>query len=100
MPEAVIISAVRTAVGRSGKGAFSTTRPDDLASAAVQGALERVPALDTAEVDDVILGCAMPEGEQGWNMARNVVLRTGLPVSIGGVKIGRASCRERVCMLV
>ena len=89
MPEAVIISAVRTAVGRSGKGAFSTTRPDDLASAAVQGALERVPALDTSEVDDVILGCAMPEGEQGWNMARNVVLRTGLPVSIGGVTVNR-----------
>jgi acetyl-CoA acyltransferase len=89
MPEAVIVSAVRTAVGRSGKGAFSTTRPDDLASAAVQGALERVPALDTAEVDDVILGCAMPEGEQGWNMARNVVLRTGLPVSIGGVTVNR-----------
>jgi acetyl-CoA acyltransferase len=89
MPEAVIVSAVRTAVGRSGKGAFSTTRPDDLASAAVQGALERVPALDTAEVDDVILGCAMPEGEQGWNMARAVVLRTGLPVSIGGVTVNR-----------
>jgi acetyl-CoA acyltransferase len=89
MPEAVIVSAVRTAVGRSGKGAFSTTRPDDLASAAVQGALERVPALNTAEVDDVILGCAMPEGEQGWNMARNVVLRAGLPVSIGGVTVNR-----------
>ncbi len=89
MQEAVIVSAVRTAVGRSGKGAFATTRPDDLASTAVRGALDRVPALDVAEIDDLILGCAMPEAEQGWNMARSVVLRSGLPVSIGGVTVNR-----------
>jgi acetyl-CoA acyltransferase len=89
MQEAVIVSAVRTPVGRSGKGAFATTRPDDLASSSVRGALGRLPALDVAEIDDVILGCAMPEGEQGWNFARTVVLRTGLPVSIGGVTVNR-----------
>ena len=89
MQEAVIVSAVRTAVGRSGKGAFATTRPDDLAATAVRGALDRVPVLDVAEIDDLILGCAMPEAEQGWNMARSVVLRSGLPVGIGGVTVNR-----------
>jgi acetyl-CoA acyltransferase len=89
MQEAVIVSAVRTAVGRSGKGFFATTRPDDLAASAVRGALDRVPALDVAEIDDLILGCAMPEGEQGWNLARNVVLRAGLPTGIGGVTVNR-----------
>lgn len=89
MPEAVIVSAVRTAVGRSGKGSFATTRPDELASVAVRGALDRVPALETKEIGDLILGCAMPEGEQGWNFARTVVLRSGLPVEIGGVTVNR-----------
>ncbi|HEX4319450.1 MAG TPA: acetyl-CoA C-acyltransferase [Acidobacteriaceae bacterium] len=89
MPEAVIVSAVRTPVGRSGKGSFATTRPDELAAIAVRGALERVPALETKEISDLILGCAMPEGEQGWNFARTVVLRTGLPVEIGGVTVNR-----------
>ena len=89
MQEAVLVSAVRTPVGRSGRGAFATTRPDDLASAAVRGALDRVPALEATEIEDVILGCAMPEAEQGWNLARNVVLRTGLPVGIGGVTVNR-----------
>ena len=89
MPEAVIVSAVRTPVGRSGKGSFATTRPDELAAIAVQGALERVPALEAKEIGDLILGCAMPEGEQGWNVARTVVLRTGLPVEIGGVTVNR-----------
>ena len=89
MPEAVIVSAVRTAVGKSGRGAFATTRPDDLAAAAVRGALDRVQALDSKEIGDLVLGCAMPEGEQGWNLARNVVLRAGLPVEIGGVTVNR-----------
>ncbi len=89
MPEAVIVSAVRTAVGRSGRGSFATTRPDELASAAVCGALDRVPALEANEIGDLILGCAMPEGEQGWNFARTVVLRAGLPVEIGGVTVNR-----------
>ena len=89
MPEAVIVSAVRTAVGRAGRGAFATTRADDLAAAAVNGALARVPELDHAEIEDLVLGCAMPEGEQGWNFARTVVLRAGLPVEMGGVTVNR-----------
>ncbi len=74
MPEAVLVSAVRTPVGRAPKGALSTTRPDDLAAIALSGALERVPELDKSEVEDVILGCAQQEGEQGWNMARMTAL--------------------------
>lgn len=89
MPEAVIVSAVRTAVGRAGRGAFATTRTDDLAATAINGALARVPELDHAEIEDLVLGCAMPEGEQGWNFARTVVLRAGLPVEMGGVTVNR-----------
>jgi len=102
MPEAVIVSAVRTAVGRSGKGMFATTRPDDLAAAAVRGALDRVQALDSKEIGDLVLGCAMPEAEQGWNLARTVVLRAGLPVEIGAVTVNRlcASGLEAVAQAV
>ncbi|HEY9126723.1 MAG TPA: thiolase family protein [Acidobacteriaceae bacterium] len=89
MTEAVIVSAVRTAVGKAGRGAFATTRADDLAATAVNGALARVPELDHAEIEDLVLGCAMPEGEQGWNFARTVVLRAGLPVEMGGVTVNR-----------
>ena len=89
MPEAVIVSAVRTPVGRAPKGALSTTRPDDLASIALNGALARVSGLDKAEVDDVILGCAQPEGEQGWNVARFAALRAQLPVEVPGVTVNR-----------
>jgi acetyl-CoA acyltransferase len=89
MPEAVIVSAVRTPVGRAPKGALSTTRPDDLAATAMNGALQRVPGLDRAEIDDVILGCAQPEGEQGWNIARFAALRAQLPVEVPGVTVNR-----------
>ncbi len=89
MPEAVLVSAVRTPVGRAPKGALCTTRPDDLAALAVGKALERVPGLDKAEVDDVILGCAQPEGEQGWDIARWAALRAGLPVEVPGVTVNR-----------
>jgi acetyl-CoA acyltransferase len=89
MPEAVLVSAVRTPVGRAPKGALSTTRPDDLAATALRGALDRIPELDQAEIDDVILGCAQPEGEQGWDIARWAVLRAGLPVEIPGVTVNR-----------
>src|ERR1039458_3351534 len=89
MPEAVLVSSVRTPVGRAPKGALSTTRPDDLAALAVRGALDRIPELDKAEIDDVILGCAQPEGEQGWNIARMAVLRAGLSVDIPGVTVNR-----------
>jgi len=89
MPESVIISAVRTPVGRAPKGALSTTRPDDLAALAIGAALDRVPGLDKSEIDDVILGCAQPEGESGWDIARWAVLRAGLPVEIPGVTVNR-----------
>jgi len=89
MPEAVLVSAVRTPVGRAPKGTLSTTRPDDLAALTIGAALDRVPGLDRAEVDDVILGCAQPEGESGWNIARMASLRAGLPVEIPGVTVNR-----------
>jgi len=89
MSEAVIVSAVRTPVGKAPRGALSTTRPDDLAAIALNGALDRIPSLDKAEIDDVILGCAQPEGEQGFNMARMAALRAGLPIEIPGVTVNR-----------
>jgi acetyl-CoA acyltransferase len=89
MPEAVIVSAVRTPVGRAPKGALATTRPDDLAAIALLGALDRVPGLDKKEIEDVILGCAQPEGEAGFNIARFAALRAGLPVEVPGVTVNR-----------
>jgi acetyl-CoA acyltransferase len=89
MREAVLVAAVRTPVGKSGKGTLATTRPDDLAATAIQGALARVPALDPKEIDDVILGCAMPEAEQGMNVARIASLRAGLPVDCSAMTINR-----------
>ncbi len=89
MPEAVIVSAVRTPVGRAPRGALATTRPDDLAAVALSGALDRVPGLEKREIDDVILGCAQPEGEAGFNIARFSALRAGLPVEVPGVTVNR-----------
>jgi acetyl-CoA acyltransferase len=89
MPEAVIVSAVRTPVGRAYKGSLRSTRPDDLAALAIKEALVRVPGLDAREIDDVILGCAMPEGEQGMNVARIAALRAGLPVETSAMTINR-----------
>jgi acetyl-CoA acyltransferase len=89
MIEAVIVSAVRTPVGRAYKGSLRATRPDDLAALAIKEALARVPGLDAKEVDDVILGCAMPEGEQGMNVARIAALRAGLPVETSAMTINR-----------
>src|ERR1700757_1871675 len=89
MPEAVIVSAIRTPVGRAYKGSLRATRPDDLAALAIKEALARVPALDAKEIDDVILGCAMPEGEQGMNVARIAALRAGLPVETSAMTINR-----------
>ena len=89
MKEAVIVSAVRTAVGRAPHGSLKHTRPDDMAAVAIGEALHRVPALDAAEIDDVILGCAMPEGEQGLNVARIASLRAGIPVSASAVTVNR-----------
>ena len=89
MREAVIVSSVRTAVGKSGKGALRTTRPDDLAAVAIKGALERVPQVDPKEIEDVIIGCATPEAEQGMNVARIASLRAGLPVEVSAMTINR-----------
>ena len=89
MPEAVIVSAVRTPVGRAYKGSLRSTRPDDLAALVIKEALARVPGLDPKEIDDVILGCAMPEGEQGMNVARIAALRAGLPVETSAMTINR-----------
>jgi acetyl-CoA acetyltransferase family protein len=89
MPEAVIVSAVRTPIGRANKGALRTVRADDLAAVAIRGALERVPNLDPLLIEDVIIGCAFPEGEQGMNLARIVTGLAGLPVSAGGTTVNR-----------
>ena len=89
MAKAYIISAVRTAIGRAYRGSLKDTRPDDLGAVAVRGAIERVANLDPARVDDVILGCAMPEGEQGMNVARICALKAGLPDSVPGMTINR-----------
>ncbi len=89
MPEAVIVSSVRTPVGRGYKGSLRTTRPDDLAALVIKEALARVPGLDPKEIDDVIFGCAMPEGEQGMNVARIAALRAGLPVETSAMTVNR-----------
>src|SRR4051812_22398059 len=89
MRDAVIVSSVRTAVGKAGKGALRSTRPDDLAAIAIHAAIDRVRGLDPKEIDDVILGCAMPEGEQGMNVARIAALRAGLPVETSAMTINR-----------
>jgi acetyl-CoA acyltransferase len=89
MSEAVIVSAIRTPVGRAYKGSLRSTRPDDLAALAIKEVLARVPGLDAKEIDDVILGCAMPEGEQGMNVARIAALRAGLPVETSAMTINR-----------
>src|SRR5436305_12275066 len=89
MREVIIASSVRTPVGRAYKGTLRATRPDELAAVAIKGALERVPQLDVKEIEDVILGCAMPEAEQGMNVARIASLRAGLPVEISAMTINR-----------
>ncbi|HWX93635.1 MAG TPA: acetyl-CoA C-acyltransferase [Terriglobales bacterium] len=89
MRDVVIASAVRTPVGRAFKGALRATRPDELAAVAIRGALDRVPQVDPKEIEDVILGCAMPEAEQGMNVARIASLRAGLPVEVSALTINR-----------
>lgn len=89
MNEVVIVSAVRTAIGKAPRGTLRTTRPDDLAAFAIQGALDRVPQLNKKEIEDVILGCAMPEAEQGMNVARVASFRAGLPIETAAMTINR-----------
>ncbi len=87
--DAYIVAATRTPIGRSGRGYFRNTRPDDLLVAAIQSALKQAPGLDPAAIEDAIIGCAMPEGEQGLNVARIGALLAGLPKSVGGVTVNR-----------
>ena len=89
MHDAVIVSSVRTAVGKAPKGTLRSTRPDEMAATVLRGALERAPGLDPKEIDDVILGCAMPEAEQGMNVARIASLRAGLPVECSAMTVNR-----------
>ncbi len=89
MPEAVIVDCLRTAVAKAPRGAFRNTRPDDLAAAVIRALLEKYPQVAASEIEDVILGCAMPEGESGSNMARIAGLRAGLPDTVPGITINR-----------
>src|SRR3954463_53779 len=89
MREAVIVSSVRTAVGKAGKGSLARTRPDDMAAAVIKAALGRVPSVSADLVDDVILGCAMPEAEQGMNVARIASLLAGVPHRAGAMTVNR-----------
>jgi acetyl-CoA acyltransferase len=89
MREAVIVSSIRTPVGKAVKGALRATRPDDLAALVIKEAISRAPGLDPKEIEDVILGCAMPEAEQGMNVARIASLRAGLPIEVSAMTINR-----------
>ena len=99
-PNAVIVSAVRTAVGKAGRGTLKHTRPDELAAAALRGAVARLPQLDLEAIDDIIIGCATHEGPQGYNLARIASLRAGFPVSVPAITINRfcASGLETIAM--
>jgi len=105
MPEAVIVSATRTPIGKAPHGALRTVRPDDMAAAVIAEALRRAPGIEPGEIEDVIFGCAMPEAEQGLNVARIASLRAGIPVSASAVTVNRfcssgleaiASAAERI----
>lgn len=107
MRDAVIVALARTAVGKAYKGTLANTRPDDMAAAVMNHVLGRVPELDVNEIDDVVLGCAMPEAEQGMNVARIASLRAGLPISLSAMTINRfcasglqsvAQSAERICI--
>src|ERR671929_58912 len=89
MNEAVIVAGLRTAVGKAPRGALRTTRPDDMAAEVIAALLRRTPALDPVSIDDVILGCAAPEGEAGSNVARIAALRAGLPDAVPAVTVNR-----------
>jgi acetyl-CoA acyltransferase len=96
----VIVSALRTPVGKAPRGALRHTRPDEMAAAVMRAVLERVPDFDKGAIDDVIFGCAMPEAEQGLNVARIAALRAGVPVSASAVTVNRfcASGLESIAM--
>src|SRR2546425_9453986 len=100
MNEAFIVAAARTAIGKAPNGKIRTVRPDDLAALAIKGALARVPQVAADQIEDFILGCAMPEGAQGMNIARIACQRAGLPDSVPGVTVNRfcASGLEAIAM--
>src|SRR3954464_3822048 len=89
MPEAVIVAAARTPIGRAAKGSLVDARPDDLAAFAVRAALDKVPGLPTAEIEDVMIGCGFPQERQGMNLARRVALLAGLPETVPGTTVNR-----------
>jgi acetyl-CoA acyltransferase len=89
MKDAVIVGAVRTPVGKAKRGRLATVRPDEMSAATIQALLQRTPNLDPVQIDDVVIGCAFPEGEQGLNMARMIALRAGLPDSVPAETINR-----------
>jgi acetyl-CoA acyltransferase len=92
MREAVIVAAARTAIGRAKKGSLKDTRPEAFASQMLQGLVDRVEGLEKAEVDDIVLGCAMPEGEQGMNVARLISIAAGFPVEVPAITVNRFCC--------
>ena len=89
MQEAVIVSGVRTPIGRAHKGALKDVRPDELVAQVIRRLVERTPGLEAEEIEDVVLGCALPEGEQGLNVARIAAIRAGLPTSVPGLTVNR-----------
>src|SRR3712207_3105592 len=94
MREAVVVSAVRTAVGKAPKGTLKNTRPDEMGAAVIEEAVRRAEGLEKSEVEDVIMGCAMPEAEQGMNVARAAAIRAGLPVETSAMTINRSEERR------
>jgi acetyl-CoA acyltransferase len=101
MQAVYVVAAVRTAIGKAPRGSLRNTRPDDLAAFAIQGALKRVPHLEPKQIEDVVLGCAVPEAEQGMNVARIAVLRAGLPVDVPAATVNRmcASGLEAIAII-
>ena len=89
MREAVVVASSRTPLAKSHRGSFNITRPDDLAAHCIKDVLGKAPQLDIAEIEDVILGCAQPNGPQGSNVARVALVRAGLPVSVAGTTVNR-----------
>ncbi|MFM2036653.1 MAG: hypothetical protein RL459_1918, partial [Pseudomonadota bacterium] len=87
--DAYIVAATRTPIGRSHRGFFRHTRPDELLVRALQGALAQVPSLDRQAIEDIVCGCAIPEAQQGLNIARIGAVLAGLPTSVGGVTVNR-----------
>src|SRR6202451_2221683 len=89
MREAVVVSAVRTPVGKAPKGTLRSTRPDDLAALVIKESIARAKGLDPQDIEDVVIGCSMPEAEQGMNVARIASLRAGLPVTVSAMTVNR-----------